>query len=1141
MIASIQSSLPQTISNNGVSQYIQAQEKELTEKQEKANELLSHMNSLVTNNNDLAALQALLQGSSQALNLAANSAVSKYLDDYSKKLQKDNEERSTNLQKTLLESLTNGDEYKYLRDAGYGFRVDGEGITAYREVYSGEIEINGSAMKSTSYSPDLEYQYIRIDTKFNPGNLSVDMLNPNNTTFSAEMVSSVKGYIDNLQKNVEVMFAQFSDKTKEVKEEYVQNEEIESYQKKLYEASKDNYLAAFQGLPGEFKEAFEGEMGNTKDYHTSSRYSFSAGSFKGQSGDMKKIGKSMYDGANIDDSVFAGSRELKGSVTIKGVPVEVNYGMQYLIVTSGFDISKIGFNFNLKGLGTSYVDSQLTSVSQKYSLYTKDIQERIEKQAKANDEEMDKKGFLFNVLNGVQGGQKITQAVEGEIRSRVTGAIAEASGLPASFVGALVGGSNMKQAMKAYEKSVTTEAISQATGIPSWYLDQKMAEKEANHAVTTSFSYNMGRALAVGAVATSGGVLSGVVLATNQKLMGSVNKFADHIGREAYENRETIDAVVTVAATIAAPFTGGMSLVALAAYKAVEGATEGGVLGALAGAANVGNAFLYEFTAGAVSYNLSYSYSEGFGASVGGGWKIASGLGVGATLSYNENQGFGGSVGLQGGTSALSFNAGLSYSQRDGVSANAGVGIGLGGKKPTGSLNLGVSYNKQDGLGTSAGISSNNNKITHGMGLNITKSEYGGWGADVSTDQYGPGNLSGGLAYSQRDGFTVSLNVNGTNAISYNSQGGLSGNGDFMSQYAMNNGLAQGVAEDTDTSEPNSAQQHNNTEQGAQVIEGAGFSTTRREGEGGDAVDQRIAQLKKELSEGISLAHDNGTMSDTGNPALASAAKELSSKMAELQKLEGQKAAGQKPGVQKDGSIVVAGSNKPTLGERASSLFGSLADGAKGLWNKVTGVQTGTAIGSNHYNIVIGDTLIYKLHEEGPGFSSNSSQAGADDHRYGQKPLVETISKTINEWTGNNPGYPIVTNDLGYKSGGYDPRADGTAEAKKAGYYQHHKDGNAIDLSYMVTPGVTQDHVNYDQNKAYNRDKTIEYIKTISRNIPEGVGDYKTNFIKFNDPAVHEYFDKNKLPNLHLEKDKKGEMHSNHLHLQLGLPKIKQQ
>ncbi|OOV45515.1 hypothetical protein B1J93_04750 [Leptospira kirschneri serovar Pomona] len=218
--------------------------------------------------------------------------------------------------------------------------------------------------------------------------------------------------------------------------------------------------------------------------------------------------------------------------------------------------------------------------------------------------------------------------------------------------------------------------------------------------------------------------------------------------------------------------------------------------------------------------------------------KIANGLGVGATLSYNENQGFGGSVGFQAGTSALSFNGGLSYSQRDGISANAGIGVGLGGKKPTGSLNLGVSYNRQDGLGTSVGISSNNNSITHGAGLNITRSEYGGWGADVSTDNYGPGNLSGGLSYTQRDGFTVSLNVNGTNAFNYNSQSGLSGNTDFMSQYAMNNGLAQGVAEESDTSEPNSAQQHNNAEQGAAAIASAGetlLGGRRNDGEGGQS------------------------------------------------------------------------------------------------------------------------------------------------------------------------------------------------------------------------------------------------------------------------------------------------------------------
>ncbi|TGN14029.1 hypothetical protein EHR03_04460, partial [Leptospira mayottensis] len=79
----------------------------------------------------------------------------------------------------------------------------------------------------------------------------------------------------------------------------------------------------------------------------------------------------------------------------------------------------------------------------------------------------------FNVLSGMSGGQKPHEAIKSEVQSRITGAVAEATGLPASFVGALVGGSNMKQAMKAYEKSVTTEAISQATGIPAWYLNQK--------------------------------------------------------------------------------------------------------------------------------------------------------------------------------------------------------------------------------------------------------------------------------------------------------------------------------------------------------------------------------------------------------------------------------------------------------------------------------------------------------------------------------------------------------------------------------------------------------------------------------------------------------------------------------------------
>ncbi|UPY77310.1 peptidase M23 [Leptospira weilii] len=1036
MIASIQSSLPQEISNNGVAQYIQNQEKELADKQEKVNELLSHMNSLVTNQNDLSNLQTLLQGSSQAINVAANSAVSKYLDDYAKKLQKDNEERSESLQKTLLEALTNGDQYKYLREAGYGFRTDGEGISAYRQIYSGEIEIGGSAMKETSYSPNLEYQYIRIETKFNPGNLSVDMMNPNSTRFNAEMAIGIKNYIDNLQKNVEQMFAQFSDKTNEIKEEYAQNQEIESYQKKLYESSKDSYVAAFQALPGDLKKAFSGEMGGLKGYHEQgSKYNFNQESFQDQSGEMKKIGKSMYEGANIDDTVFGGSRELKGSVSVKGIPVEVSYGMQYLIVTSGFDISKMGYNFKLKGLGTNYVENQLNGASQKYEIYKEDIESRIEKQAKANDAEKESKGFIFNVLNGMSGGQKPHEAVKSEVQSRVTGAIAEATGLPASLVGALVGGANMKQAMESYKKSVTTEAISQATGIPAWYLNQKISEKEATHAMSTSFSYNMGRSIASMASGTaqllakagegwlnltpSGLLLQAVAPNLKDQAHKAVdnvsrqaNKFADHIGQQFYENRETIDTVVTVAATVAAPLSGGSSLLilgALAAYKTAQGAVEGGVYGALAGAANIGNAFLNTYTGGMVSYNLSYTRDGGFGASVGGGFKVMEGLGVGATLSYNEQSGFGASVGLQAGTSALSFNAGLSYSERDGISGNAGLNYGLG-KDPKVGLNLGVSYNRRDGMGASVGLTSRSGTLQN-MGANITRSEYSGFGADISSREYGPGKFSGGLAWSQRDGFTASLNVAGTNALNYNSQTGLSSNADFIAQYSMNRGMSEDSNETAAEAESRAAQERNLRELGAQILEGMGFAATRREGEAhvtgfGDhdgstpahgapsshGPDQMIASsgsVDGKPAGGRQLsAHDRVAfgeeMRGQTKPQMEATLAELRSMGYNTTELEsavrnqrdlanrgfgGYDRNGYMTTLNPGDSINVVGTRDRSLVDRASSLLGSVVNGAKGLWNSATGGSSKPVAHSNIENgkkIVNAAEDLLRQHQETP-------------------------------------------------------------------------------------------------------------------------------------------------------------------------------
>ncbi|EPG84127.1 hypothetical protein LEP1GSC048_0917 [Leptospira santarosai serovar Shermani str. 1342KT] len=1120
MIASIQGSLPQEVSANGVSQYIQAQEKELQEKQSKVNELLSHMNSLVTNQNDLSNLQALLQGSNQGLNFAANSAVSKYLDDYAKKLQKDNEERSSQLQKTLLEALTNGDQYKYLREAGYGFRTDGEGISAYRQIHSGEIAIDGSAMKEISYSPELEYQYIRMETKFNPGNLSVGMMDPNNTRFNAEMVLGLKGYIDDLQKNVEEMFVQFSNKTEEIKEEYAQNQEIESYQKKLYEASKENYVAAFQVLPGDLGKTFQQEMNGLKGYHEQgSKYNFNEGSFKDQSGDMKKVGKSMYDGASIEDTVSAGSRELKGTVNIKGIPVEISYGMQHLLVTSGFNISNLGFNFKLKGVGTNYVDNQLSGANQKYSIYSEDISARIERQAKLNDEEKESKGFLFTILNGMNGGsgsmgQRFTQAVRSEAQSRITGAVAEATGLPASLVGALVGGSSMKDAVKAYVKDETTNAISKATGIPAWMISNQMEK---------------------------------------------MNK-----PKEQWYQSQTFQMVTTVVAVAAAPFTGGASLLVAmsigAGIGAATGAASGGLKGALVGAVGgAAGAAVKSFTGGAVTVGLSYSAENGFGASVGVGYGPAT-----VSLGISERGGTTVDLGLKKG----GFNAGLSYNSKTGsVSGNVGLEIAKGSS-------LGISYNEGDGFGASISKS-----LSNGVNGSLSWSQKGGVGGSIGYEAPGDKNqpknslanqmkgAGGSLSFNQRDGVSASVSASGgVNAGNWSQSGGFQANTNFLNdQWKADFVSKQDAIEQAKTdAESKAAQDKNNQETGKSVLDGAAISTQRREGEtlsmkplshedigdgaayGGTSDGEATGGGKRSLSSEDKAAFWDSWKGESRAQTDASIA-ELKKSGYDTSEIESKVKSYRDNQDSRPGSSTPATTTTQTTHQNQPGVFqnilNSVVGGAKGLWDKMTGVSSSHVIstGPEHYDTVTGNKLIYKLHEEGPGFKSNSGQDGADDHRYGQKALVDTISNTINEWTGKNPGYPIVTNDLGYKTGGYDPRADGTAEAKKAGYYQHHKDGNAIDLSYMVTPGVTQDHVNYDQNTAYNRDKTIEYIKTISRNIPEGV----KGFVKFNDPAVHDYFDKNKLPNLQMRQDKDfGKpgakvMHSNHLHLELELPKVK--
>ncbi|WP_258536549.1 hypothetical protein, partial [Leptospira noguchii] len=368
-----------------------------------------------------------------------------------------------------------------------------------------------------------------------------------------------------------------------------------------------------------------------------------------------------------------------------------------------------------------------------------------------------------------------------------------------------------------------------------------------------------------------------------------------------YQSQE-FQMVTTVAAVVAAPLTGGASLMVAMAVNAglgaATGAASGGLKGALAGA--VGGV-ISTYTQGVgVNVGLSYSAENGFGASVGVGFGPA-------TVSVGISERGGATVDI--GFNKSGFNAGLSYNSKTGK-ASGSVGF-----TTEGGTGFALSYSEGDGFGASISKGFDN-----GANGSLSWSQKGGVGGsigyEVPADKNKPKDplankmqgAGGSLNFSQRDGVSASFNAaGGVNAGNWSQSGGFQANTNFLNdkwkadfvskQNAIEELQSKGLSKEQATAildaqakaDSKAAQNKNNEELGAQVIQGAG----RREGEdSADPVDQRINQLKKELSEGISLADGNGTMSDAGGGSgEAAAAKELSKKMAELQKLESYKAA----------------------------------------------------------------------------------------------------------------------------------------------------------------------------------------------------------------------------------------------------------
>ncbi|TGL65928.1 polymorphic toxin-type HINT domain-containing protein [Leptospira sarikeiensis] len=309
---------------------------------------------------------------------------------------------------------------------------------------------------------------------------------------------------------------------------------------------------------------------------------------------------------------------------------------------------------------------------------------------------------------------------------------------------------------------------------------------------------------AKGAIYVAGAATAYVLASYGQTgLASNVMKKADNVANSFdfrkdttaffHKNKETIDAVAAVAAVM----TGPAGMIAFAAYKAVEGAYDGGVLGVLAGAANIGNAYLMGMSGGAVSYETSYSYKDGFGVSVGGGYKLADGLAIGGSIAWNDRSGdFNGSIGLQNRfdtSGRLTGNLGISFNQDGFAGIDAGLGIGLGTKANgnyAGSLNLGLNYDNTNGFGQSAGLSENTNKYLPQSSLDYNHTAWGGNTYSVTTPSVA--GATGTLSYNDiTRGYTSSINVNGATAITYDS---ISGQAQYNKGFFGDLGKAQALA-----------------------------------------------------------------------------------------------------------------------------------------------------------------------------------------------------------------------------------------------------------------------------------------------------------------------------------------------------------
>lgn len=152
MISFLSEGTPEALNKNAIDKAIAQSESDLADTKDELNDLIQNMDRVLTNADDIKLLNDLLKETNNSFNLAANSALFKYMQGAAERIMAENQKASEELESNLWEELNSGSKYKYLRDAGYTFRKGSNGlIIAQVRIYDGEARLEGDARRYSSY------------------------------------------------------------------------------------------------------------------------------------------------------------------------------------------------------------------------------------------------------------------------------------------------------------------------------------------------------------------------------------------------------------------------------------------------------------------------------------------------------------------------------------------------------------------------------------------------------------------------------------------------------------------------------------------------------------------------------------------------------------------------------------------------------------------------------------------------------------------------------------------------------------------------------------------------------------------------------------------------------------------------------